>query len=749
MLQTAASALILVSAACSKDQNGNGAGKEHFVLTIDSHIADYTDGSSATVENEMPESISACIFREGILSETFQDIQKDGYRITTAEKTGNLYIIAYTGNAVDIRSLTEGKSDEDEWKRTAVSDDVGILSTGFTDIAESADTSGKTRVGLVRSHARVDLEIESPEKITVESIELTGVRNIHYLFPQNHASSPEGSGTCSVRLDFATPVSENTEGIAYICEQFSPELTAGIRINAGGKTVSRTVRFPEEIRRNTVYCIKVGKDFSSSEITASVVPWDSDGIAAVPDFGSSVRISIGESDLDEGITVSEDRIHMTLPYTGTDFLLALECNEELEPVSDPEYGFTVEPAGGNRTAEAGNVFRIRKEMWRIGVPGKEVRLQFKRKGLDNIYPDDCIGITVLPNPTTIEGLLDFSNSHEHDFGRYIDNELGRLSVPEGRSLTVEFEDGEDPWILLDPAEEEEGTYRIIGGWRPNDRRADGRIQSARLVICNAEDGSEREEYTVSRRNWGLPVTRLNGIWWCKYNAMGNSRDFEDQILSSEDPAALAGMELFEYLDSCSPEEYLQLWKWEYQGDSGIGLEVKDIGGLAALDGFRQDIKVHINSLDPKNLAPDGYELPSYDDFGRLFGNVEDDYIWIMWNGSHVSPWNGGTNIQRRNRRRNNVTLGSVVMNDLFFMKMYENGNTDDEPLVFYGAGAQWDNSGVKHGHYNNMLFASYSEDRKGWYFNGSMAGLYITPNGAGNNDSRILRFRKSDVEYIY
>lgn len=27
--------------------------------------------------------------------------------------------------------------------------------------------------------------------------------------------------------------------------------------------------------------------------------------------------------------------------------------------------------------------------------------------------------------------------------------------------------------------------------------------------------------------------------------------------------------------------------------------------------------------------------------------------------------------------------------------------------------------------------------------------LYLTQNGAGNNDTRILRFKKSPVEYIY
>mgnify|MGYP006936117567 CR=1 FL=1 len=49
-----------------------------------------------------------------------------------------------------------------------------------------------------------------------------------------------------------------------------------------------------------------------------------------------------------------------------------------------------------------------------------------------------------------------------------------------------------------------------------------------------------------------------------------------------------------------------------------------------------------------------------------------------------------------------------------------------------------------------MLFAVHSpENRQGWFFNGGMGNLYLTKNGAGPNDSRILRFKKSPVEYIY
>ena len=110
-----------------------------------------------------------------------------------------------------------------------------------------------------------------------------------------------------------------------------------------------------------------------------------------------------------------------------------------------------------------------------------------------------------------------------------------LTVPDGSSIALDFPPGEDTWAKLESLGD--NRWRVLGGWRPNDPTADGRRQSAIIVIS---DGTLTEEYMFTRRNYGLPVIWLHGVWWCKYNAMGDSRSFEDQILSSEDPAAAAG-----------------------------------------------------------------------------------------------------------------------------------------------------------------------------------------------------------------
>lgn len=69
----------------------------------------------------------------------------------------------------------------------------------------------------------------------------------------------------------------------------------------------------------------------------------------------------------------------------------------------------------------------------------------------------------------------------YDFGRYVDNELGRFTLPQGKNMSVEFADGEDPWVKLVPADDNDRAIRVLGGWKPT---TDGRRPYA---VGNARD----------------------------------------------------------------------------------------------------------------------------------------------------------------------------------------------------------------------------------------------------------------------
>lgn len=708
-----------------------------------------TDGSSLKGEDDI-KNMQACVFENGVLSEVYTDLVENeaGYYIKLHASSGRLYMLANAADILDLRTLKNQGITEDEWLDMTVFADRGVVTPFATGaIALGEQTGSSLKMNLQRGVVRFDLLLKS-DKVAVKKIIFKNVDLQTYLFQKEPIASPEKAVKQDMEINFSPSLQQDSLGVMYVYEQVNSDLKVEVELVIGDRTFVQEVDLPDVLKRNTIYTLTIRKDLASSEIKVDVAEWENGGASNLyPDWDSKILVDRIYSEFPSGVTVMPEGDKIIFPYTSIDAILAVDCNDELECLSDSSIPLIIEPINHPNSINR-NLFRIVKEKWRIGVPMQNVKLQFRRKGLKEIYPEDCLTITLQENPTKLEGMLQFQNSDVCDFERYIDNELGVFVLPVSKELSIEYEAGEDEWIKLLPQGGNPNRIRVIAGWKPNDTTANGRRQEAKLIISNKIDGSGREEYTVVRRNWGLPVTYFNGVWWCKYNAKGNVKDFNDQVLSSDDPAVKVGKTLFDYLQTCTPEEFFELWKWEYQGDSGLGLQVIDDNGVAKLDGYDHNTSIHMNKLDPRLLAPDGYEIPSMEEYNRIFSSISGT-IWLMWDGSHKTSWNGDTTIQRRQRRRNDVKIGTVELNDLIYISMYNNDHIDYEPIVWYGASAQWNNDGIYHGHYNNMLFTVYSPKGEGWYFTGSMRGLYSVVNGAGTKDTRIIRFKKSDVEYIY
>lgn len=741
---------VFLSTACStefvpKEESGSTQ-----MRTVKASINSYQveEKPSILPGEDNVSNLQACLFENGELTEIYSQFTKENnqYVLQTNKKSGHLYILGNTSGQVDLEALKAEGITEEQWLHTTLShtDDNTPFFSGMTDLGKSSDNT--LALELARGLARFDLSIQSDRSIQVKRIVFKQMAQQAFLFSQNPVSAPANAEKKDKEIEFAQALEKDTQGIAYVYEQNGTDLKACVNMLSNGKETTLETSLPSTIKRNTVYVLNITADPATGAVKLNVIEWENGGEHNLSSEAGSLKVDTEASVLPENVTVNDDKNRVVLPYTATQLTLAIDCDDELEFIPD-QMPLTVEHLSSSATA-AQNVFRIQKERWRLGIPGEEIKLRFHRKGLDQTYPDDFLTLVLTENPTQMEGLLSYNDSYECDFGRYIDNELSILTLPESKKLTVEYEKGEDPWIKLAERAQVPGSYRVLAGWKPNDPTANGRIQKATLVICN-NDGTEREEYIVTRRNWGLPVTYLNGVWWCKYNAMGDSKNFNDQILSSDDPAAKAGKTVFDYLRECSPEEFFNLWKWQYQGKTTQGMQVIDDNGVAKLEGYSTST-VHINKLEPTAMAPDGYEMPSVEEFDRVLKSTG-DYIWLMWNGEHSTAWNGETKIQRRQQKRADVTVGSINLGELITIAMYSTGTpSQNEPLVWYGSSAQWNNNGILHGHYNNMLWAAYSpENGQGWFFTGAMNAYYATRNSAGSNDSRLLRFKKSDVEYIY
>ena len=731
----------LLFAACSEDTadkwwNG-GIGS----LLVTPEVADYT-GSGQTIdgENEITD-MRACLFEEGVLTQIFENLSSAGgkYSLPVTAEEGTLYMLANTAGMLDLEGM-KGCS-ESEWLKTTLPLKDGKAVSFFTGKLElGTQVQGEQALMLKRGIARFDLSVSG--NIAVSSLTLKNVAQTVYLFPQEgKVESPENVDRSDVTVRFDEALMTSASGVLYVYEQENDELEIWVEAIVDGKSTTLVKALEEKaLKRNAIYTLTLRKDASSGNgVTLDILDWEEGGDTSLhPDLDAPITVNKDLSLLPEGVQVLSSGNVLSVPSRGMDFILALHCDDELEFDSSQSHLITVEPVAPGNAGE--NKFIIHKGLLPPGYEEEEVKVFFHRKGLKETYEEDCITFILSENPIRLVGFDFDSQYYTCDFGRYIDNEMGRFILPEGMEVVAQF-DNEDPWVKVEEVAEEPNTYRVLGGWKPNDPKADGRKQAAKLVVRRIADRQEIETYTVIRRNYGLPVTYLNGIWWCRYNALGNSRDFEDQILSSEDPARLAGKTVQDYLNTCSQEEYLYLWNAAYEGNDGMALEAVYKDNKITLDGWRSGESVHINKQESESLAPDGYEMPGFDDYNSIFSGFIIPTSWTEFN-----PQVGGSAYRCKIvlDKRSGLQLDGQDLGELWSFSVQSIAGQGDEPLTFYGVGSQWSNSGINR---NWLLLACYNPDVTGWVVRGDYASL--EHNGAGANNTRNVRFKKSPVEYIY
>ena len=721
----------MMTGACSDDV------KEHFAegqRTVQTRLAGYVvGGNDATLSEEnVITDVKACLFEDGVLVKVYDNLTGNSgvYDFIVDSNYGNLYVVANTEDLLDWSNMVAGQITENEWKSLTVSmqgDKASMFFTGGV-VLEKQPANAPVEMILKRGLARVDVTMEM-DGILVNSLTLKNVSETGYLLPQESVKSPEGAKR-DIAAAWTEPLDKDTEGVMYMYEQQNSDLTVELNVTVAGMERTLTARLPQTIKRNAVYTLNLGGDGSNLNLRVSVDEWDyADDTVVSPDFGDKITVDVDRSELPEGVTLGTSDNQLVMDYRPNEFVLALDCNDQLEvnSVSQLPLEITAFPEGKN-------LFLVKKRLMAVGYEQMEGSVTFKRKGLSNAYREDVVTLVLTANPTQIEGNLHFDeNNYLCDLGDYVDGEYAVFRLAQGKKITVEFDNGEDEWMAVREKSDEAGAYRILGGWKPNDPKADGREQKARIVICDADTEANREEYTVVRRNYGLPVVEMNGVWWCKYNARGNSRNFADQVLSSDDPAQKAGQSsVLDYLASCSNDDFVSLWGWAYQGGSGNGLKVYVDNGVAKLNGYNRGETVNIADLGAKALSPNGYQLPGTAEYEKIFkwGMV------VNWKNGEYYTING-VRIHIHSIERDNVMVDGVEMPQLNCFKVYT--ESCPEGITFYGPGGQWSAGGINH----NKLFIGVVNS--GWFVNNN--SLSTTKGSAA--DSRILRFMKTPVEYMY
>lgn len=686
-------------------------------------------GLSSEIDN-----ISAFRFEDNILKEVISNISinEEGVAdINMASTRGNLYFLANAARIIEDNNFQVDNTSEEDF--LSIKSDMegmnhrGITMTGKADLTGNDDNN--LTVAIQHSVARIDLESYSVDA-NVHSVRIKNVASQGYVFEQERKVEDIFDKE-DVFKDFGdTPFSNKKETIDYLPEQYGKRFQVEVLITVNGAWKRLRAELPE-ILRNKVYTLKIygsGADFAISVDTGD---WEYGTGSETEDVYKGI-VDIDNSILSDAVYINKNRDSVFVESWDNSFTLAILSEEGADCRIDGNVDkVDMEFISSRSLVTNSRKLNVRSKLKMPGVAEQYAYI--------NLYKNDVLRDRVVlvfkANPVKLEGHLNFDENAMCDFARYIDGEVAVITLPEGKNISLSFADDSPEWMKLE--EGGNNRFRLLAGWKPNDPDADGRIQTAQITIS---DGSNQhiETYTVKRQNWGLPVVNINGTWWCKYNLRGNVKNFTDQILVSNEPA---GGNLADYMSSCSDAEFLNVIGDQYQAGNQEGLSIVHNGEGFVYENYNTKSD-NFGTLSPTFMAPDGYEIPDYDDF-RFFNWGNNSNL-----GYHnPGAFNNGLG-QRLNFKvveRNASFLGNEYGPITFYDFEYEG-----EHLLLCGLGHQWNETSIAK---MSILFATFGNKSNTWSIEG-----YSQSDGSGNwfkysannqNKTRTIRCVKTPVEYIY
>lgn len=730
---TVASAGLFLLSGCQKEKiRQDNAADGSLRISIISSGMNY----GITTESETNiHTLDAYHFENGILSESFNSLQIDEKgvcRLDIKQKNGMLYFLANDANITSHANLTNNVTTLEEFLQlTATADEMtskSLLMSGHTEL-DGENTS--LSVSLKRAVARIDLESAFQDaevnSITIRDIALTGLVN-----EGGEKSVLTNIEKTDLTKDFGErPFKNKKESLYYLPEQTANGHAVEIlmAVNGGWHRLKTTL---PPLKRNTVYTLKVYGNGANLNVEVLTDNWEN-GDSSESGLTLKGLVDKENSQLSEGVTVNERGDTVFVPSWNSNFQLTLaaESGAQVSVLGEVE-GVTVTPASQSRSLSPIAEFNVSS---RQKMPGSKSEYMYLDVYNDQIQTGRVV-LVFTPNPVQMSGLIEFDQNGECNFNRYVDGELANLILPEGKTATLKFAEEEAHWMKLAP--EGGNTYRLLGGWKPNDPKADGREQAGELIITN-EDGSHPETYTIRRLNWGLPVVNINGTWWCKYNLRGNVKNFNDQILINSDPAKDSSMA--DYLTSCSDNEFLHILGDQYQAGNPDGLKLTHNGASFYYEGYKSQTD-NFGTLAPTVMAPDGYQIPDFDDYRFFTGSTN-------FNLGYFNPgaFNNGLG-QRLNFKvvERNATFQGLQYGPITFYDFEYEGSH----WTICGLGHQWDATSISK---MMILLATYGNGGSTWmiegYSNSEGRGNWFKYTGNNAQKTRTIRCIKTPVEYIY
>lgn len=699
------------------------------------------EGSDASGSESVIRTVTGYRFEGGTLREVIPGIPSGDegiYTFSSASPRGELHLAVNAAGIGAFGSLVPETTTLEAFRSLEASLDEmmfdGLAMTGSLVLDGAGLTSASRGVNLRRSVARIDL-LSRDAEVEVHSVTIRRVADRGYVAENGTPSTPTSASRTDFRRDYGdAPLTAARETLLYLCEQPNDGMEVEVLVRFGGGWHRLKNALPAQLLRNTVYTLEVYGRGADAGVTVMAGNWEA-GSATESSPVLRGMIDAAASELPAGARLNEACDTLYIPHVASELRLVLRAEAGSEVIVDGQVrGVSVMPEPVTRGLEPVAAVSVSTPLRIPGSTDEYIGLTLARNGVMS----GRVVLVFKANPVRIEGLLQLDETGVCDFGRYIEGELARITAPEGVELRVEFASGESHWMSLVP---EEGVYRLLGGWKPNDPQADGRMQEGFLVIAGA-GGEAVERYAVRRRNWGLPVVEIGGTWWCKYNLRGDVSRYEDQVLIKDDPAADA--ELADYLVSVDDAGLLELLGDQYQAGNLQGLPLRHDGSVFYHEGMASSGQ-NFGTLDPTMMAPYGYRVPGYDDYA-FFAQNENYNIGGVGERTYRNA--AGEELTVRIQERDAEFFGQTYGT----MAIYE-FRSGGSVWVLAGLGHQWDTTPGNIARMS-LLLATHGNASKTWmmegYANAQRPGQNWLKFVANNmTKTRVVRCVKTPVEYMY
>lgn len=688
--------------------------------------------------------VDVFLLREGRLSEKYTSVaaNKSGTYPVLVKDPQNTRLLFLVNNDM-VLEPAEGESGtlENLLSKTTPAVDYAatqpmLFYTGEKDL--SGISEPMINVPIIRSLARLSLKMQSETTIKIDSCIISNIADRSYIFPSSTVS-PAGLNLISASLEgshFTVSPTTPQSGFLYLYESENANSKAVFFVKINGVRNKLEVSLPARIERNKDYCITINSRGATLFGSLEILPWEKGTeLNANPAPFAPLAENV-ESALPAFIYLNATGDTIFAPAGSASCLLDIRANVQVELRTESNIGIEPVSEATSRSSYLGNKFKLTFVDKNINEPSTYSKIYIKDQSTSQYY-DQYLVVARPAHRTHFVNLNSKAAIHGRNvnFDGYIDGLISDITFSSPPLKVIsQTVDADFNWLRLD--RNTETSYRIQGGFKPNDRKALGQDQESSVKV-EYPDGLV-EEFKFTRKRYSIPVVLIAGKYWSKFNMRGNSKRYEDQIGFDKDVD-----DLFEYLKNCPDNMYVYYAGANYKGRSRQGMYLRKRAADNQL--FYPDYTKYdagsITDASPYLHCPEGYELPHRNDFGAVMNRTAS--LPLPENGnklSYTSSTSASYDIERY--QRNNIAIDKVIVNQMYHARVTEKSTGNS--LVWTGTGHQWDNSGVDLSYWIYALINVGSSDYYTFINNRNLSKM----ESQNSNKTRLVRCIKSPVTYI-